>query len=404
MNIVELHREIDSINDIVNSPRFEFWQKDQAINYANKNIVKNRYEKAKSEDRSQRTTSLMRLRDELYTIVEKKSSTDISIYTPAYLTGGNGAETTPATWAAVSDGSFNITIDGTLRSITAIDFTGLATMALIANKLQTAIRAITSGLETVIWSTDHFIIASVLTTVSSTITVTSAQGAGTDISGAGASNWMDCNIGSGVVTSAVVSSSALIITNDIITLASLPERYVYLLAVEYIVNNLQRDFAGFVTYIELPVLQKNPFRRPSKVYPYKFYYFLSSAGIELKYGKISADTVTEAHIYYLANPIDVDYGTTITSSSDVQVSDTPAIIQADGTVYATVTYYEGDEVTILSGTRLTSGSASINFVNTDLPEILHTEIAQEAAKFLELKVKDFDKWRAMEEKEMIDKR
>lgn len=276
MNIVELHKEIDSINDIVNSPRFESWQKDSAINYAAKNIVKNRYETAKSEKRSQRTASLMRLRDELFTIVAKKSTTD--------------------------------------------------------------------------------------------------------------------------------AQDPIVISNDIITLASLPERYVYLLAVKFKINNLQEDYASYVNFNEIPVLKNDPFRRPSKVYPYKFYYILSSVGIELEYGKHSSDEATQAEIYFLKNPIDVNYGKTLTPSSDAVASDTNVISQANGTQFNGNTYNEGEEFVITNGGQLTAGSASYDFTNTDIPEILHTELAQEAAKFLELKVRDFDKWRAMEEKEMIDKR
>jgi hypothetical protein len=130
------------------------------------------------------------------------------IYTPAYLTGGNSAESAFNNWLAVLDGSFAITINGTLRNVTGINFTGVTSMEDVATKIQTAIRALTTSTETVVWSTDHFVISSILTTSSSAITVTSAAGAGTDISGAGASNWMDCNVGSGVVTAAVLNRAA----------------------------------------------------------------------------------------------------------------------------------------------------------------------------------------------------
>jgi len=276
MNIVELHKEIHSINDIVESPRFETWQIDQAINYASKVIVKNRYDKALMENKSQRSLNLMRLRDELYTIVKKQSTED-----------------NPAT---------------------------------------------------------------------------------------------------------------IELSDDIITIGSLPDRYIYTLAVKFKINNLQEDFASFITYPELPVLNNNPFRRPSKTYPYKFYYLLSSLGIELIYGKHSSDEVTEAELYYLDNPVDVNYGTTITTSTAAFVEDKNCIAQADGTSQGTTTYKEGEEFTLTAGSQLAAGSASINYVSSDLPEILHTELAQEAAKWLELKIKDFDKWKALEEKEMIDKR
>lgn len=129
-------------------------------------------------------------------------------YTPAYLTGDNGAEGTFNNWLAVLDGSFAITLDGAALSVTGIDFTGVTSMADVATYIQTALRAESGTLETVVWSTDHFIITSADTTSSSAITVTSAAGAGTDISGAGASDWMDCDVGSGTVTKAVLDQTA----------------------------------------------------------------------------------------------------------------------------------------------------------------------------------------------------
>jgi hypothetical protein len=123
-------------------------------------------------------------------------------YTPAYLTGGSSAEGNFGTWAAVTDGSFRITIDGTARNIDAIDFSGDGSMADVAATIQAAIRAATGSTETCVWSTDHFIISSVLDASTSAITVTSTSTGtvGTDISGAGAADWMDCDSGNGTVT------------------------------------------------------------------------------------------------------------------------------------------------------------------------------------------------------------
>ena len=136
-------------------------------------------------------------------------------YTPAFLTGDTDAQSTPATWAAVSDGSFAITINGNAYNIDAIDFTGDTTMANVATTLQAAIRTATSSTETCVWSTDHFIISSVLTTSSSAITVTSTSGGvvGTDISGAGGADWMDADTGNGTVTAKVQDTGTLTLGN-----------------------------------------------------------------------------------------------------------------------------------------------------------------------------------------------
>jgi uncharacterized protein DUF3383 len=138
--------------------------------------------------------------------------TDHEIYAPAYLTGGTSAESNYAIWDNVSDGSFRVTIDGTGYNIDAIDFVskGITDMDGVAAELQTAIRAATSGTETCVWSTDHFIITSVDTTSSSEVSVleTSTGTVGTDISGAGASDWMDADTGNGTASDPAIDPTA----------------------------------------------------------------------------------------------------------------------------------------------------------------------------------------------------
>ena len=120
--------------------------------------------------------------------------------TPAFLTGGTGADATYTNWTGVTDGSFAITINGTARTISGLNFSTVGSMADIATIIQSGIRTATSSLETCAWSTDHFIISSVLESSSSAITVASATGSGTDISGAGAGAYMDADTGHGTVT------------------------------------------------------------------------------------------------------------------------------------------------------------------------------------------------------------
>lgn len=76
-----------------------------------------------------------------------------------------------ATWTAISDGSFKISnLNGAEVNVTGINFTsGVTTMANVATKIQTALRAVTSKLETVTRSTDHFIVSSADTTSNSSI-------------------------------------------------------------------------------------------------------------------------------------------------------------------------------------------------------------------------------------------
>lgn len=127
--------------------------------------------------------------------------------TNAYLTGGTSATSVVATWVAVTDGEFAMTIDGTAYDITGIDFSsGVSDMDDVASAIQTAIRAATGDSHTTVaWSTDHFVI-----TARISITVASAVsgGSGTDISGAGATAFMDADVGAAdeVVTAATNSN------------------------------------------------------------------------------------------------------------------------------------------------------------------------------------------------------
>lgn len=113
------------------------------------------------------------------------------------LTGGGSATSVIATWNAVSDGEFTITINGTEIEVTGLDFSEASDLNAVAAIIQVGIRTETGSTETVVWDTDHFII-----TASKSVTVASAVsgGAGTDISGAGATTFMDCETGVGTPT------------------------------------------------------------------------------------------------------------------------------------------------------------------------------------------------------------
>lgn len=120
--------------------------------------------------------------------------------TAAYLTGGGNATAVVATWNAVTDGEFTITINEETVDVTGLDFSGASDMDDIAVIIQTGINAEISGREavTVEWDTDHFVITGL-----SVVSVTSAVsgGSGTDISGVGTTEFMDSETGVGAPTS-----------------------------------------------------------------------------------------------------------------------------------------------------------------------------------------------------------
>lgn len=123
--------------------------------------------------------------------------------TSALLTGGTSATAVIGTWNAVTDGEFAITIDGVAADITALDFSAAADMAGVASIIEDAIQSEFGLFITCVWSTNKFII-----TARKSITVLSAVsgGSGTDISGAGATAFMDGDTGHGTVTSATNSN------------------------------------------------------------------------------------------------------------------------------------------------------------------------------------------------------
>lgn len=128
------------------------------------------------------------------------------------LVGGSSAQSAFASWAAITDGSFRITVDGTAYNIDAIDFSGDGSMNDVAATLQVALRAATGSTETVAWSVDHFVITSVQSDENSeiSVTTTSTGTVGTDISGLGANDWMDCDTGNGVATQGTSDHDSLV--------------------------------------------------------------------------------------------------------------------------------------------------------------------------------------------------
>lgn len=126
------------------------------------------------------------------------------IYTPAYLVGGSAAEGNYVAWTAITDGSFSLNVDHVQQyDLTSLNFTAATSMDDVAAIIQSSLRTATSGLETVVWDTDHFVISSVNTTKDSYISTLSSTGIGTDISGMGGSAWMDSESGRGTEVAAV---------------------------------------------------------------------------------------------------------------------------------------------------------------------------------------------------------
>lgn len=101
---------------------------------------------------------------------------------PGQLLGGLGYEKNIATFNAIANGAFNITIDGVAKNVTAVDLTAAANMNAVAAAVQAKMQLVAAG-STCVFNGQRFILSSGTTGAASTITFGSAPGAGTDISG-----------------------------------------------------------------------------------------------------------------------------------------------------------------------------------------------------------------------------
>lgn len=86
-------------------------------------------------------------------------------------------------FAAVTNGSLKISIDGTERTITGIDLSGSLNLNAVANKVQTALAAVVSGAVVVYDGTlSRFVVRSPTTGPTSSVSYGSAASSGTDLS------------------------------------------------------------------------------------------------------------------------------------------------------------------------------------------------------------------------------
>lgn len=83
-----------------------------------------------------------------------------------------------ATWNAVTAGSMAITIDGVVKTLSAMNFSAVVNMNGVATVITTAL----AGAGVVAWDGNEFIVTSSTTGTTSTVSYASATGSGTDIS------------------------------------------------------------------------------------------------------------------------------------------------------------------------------------------------------------------------------
>ncbi|QNB08339.1 DUF3383 domain-containing protein [Herbaspirillum frisingense] len=82
-----------------------------------------------------------------------------------------------ATWKAVTAGSFRVTIDATVKTLSALDFSGVSNLNGVATIITTALAGAVC-----VWNGTQFVITSPTTGANSKVSYASATGSGTDIS------------------------------------------------------------------------------------------------------------------------------------------------------------------------------------------------------------------------------
>jgi hypothetical protein len=101
---------------------------------------------------------------------------------PGELLGGTNATKVIATWQAVTSGGFKITIDGTERSLTTLNFSSDTTLNAVASRIQAALIAAGATGASVIYDGSRFVVRSGTTGVTSTVSYAIAPASGTNIS------------------------------------------------------------------------------------------------------------------------------------------------------------------------------------------------------------------------------
>lgn len=117
---------------------------------------------------------------------------------------------TIATWAAVTAGSMQVSIDGSNKTLSAMNFSTDTTLAQVASRIQTALVAAGAVGATVVFLGNRFVIRSGTTGATSTVGYTSTTGSGTYI---GTMLGTDASVSPVLSSGAAAESAATCLTN-----------------------------------------------------------------------------------------------------------------------------------------------------------------------------------------------
>lgn len=118
--------------------------------------------------------------------------------TAGYLTGGTAPSATSVfdtLYAGANNAKIKIDVDGVVYDNVPVTLQASNTTTTIAAAVQAAIRAVTGGLETCVYSTNKYVITSGTTGQASQVLKLMTPTSGTDISGNNATKYLDCGTG-----------------------------------------------------------------------------------------------------------------------------------------------------------------------------------------------------------------
>jgi hypothetical protein len=178
---------------------------------------------------------------------------------------------------------------------------------------------------------------------------------------------------------------------SIIDYSLYPTDYKYLLCIS-IFKDLTQYNCWPISYDRVNSFPLNPYRRV-RLSPFpKAYYNEGSEGIRITHAITSP---TKAEYYYLAQAIQWYYGEEYTST-DIFTDLQNFIVTSDTAEYDGVVYKRGTTVEAVDPVlNLTSGTAVVNFVNSDINTNLHEMIARQAAINLMITIQKFDQAKAI---------
>ena len=182
--------------------------------------------------------------------------------------------------------------------------------------------------------------------------------------------------------------------------AILPSDYRHLLLLELLMNGeTDRVYSVATTYNQLGLLEDNPFSKPEKDYPK---HIENQNGITFKTG--STD-ITNSYIYYIRNPIKIEFGdekinSSLTLSLAVTlVANLTYTVISGGVQYTGTLYTIGQNFTVVSAMLFAdlNSSTTIRAGNDcELPGHLHDEIINKAASQLQGITEDYNQRNLLE--------